>query len=347
MKITTFFKKKIKFFVGLVFVIGVIIIFTSAIYGFFKNRLSVINNPFYAFLGSVGSLNLNYANEVGIKETKGNHIDSVRILFTGDMMYDRYIRKVSSVKGQDYILSCISPLLQSVDMVVGNLEGPITTNTSVSLGSVVGSPNNYQFTFATSTAELLKRHNFQIVNIGNNHIGNFGLEGVSSTKEYLKRAGVGYFGGLKGSDSVYRTTIQGVLISFVSYNQFGGDSVDTITRVIAEEKKTGNTVVVYTHWGEEYIDATPQIKRFAHLFVDSGADLIIGSHPHVVQSHEVYKSVPIYYSLGNFVFDQYFSADVKNGLTLLVSLTKQGEIQIEEIPVEIGTDGRVCVAKEK
>jgi hypothetical protein len=90
-------------------------------------------------------------------------------------MFDRRIREITEKTGGDYIFSCIDDLLKSVDLVVGNLEGPITKNKSVSKGSVVGSSDNYRFTFPTTTAELLFRHNIRAVTLGNNHINNFGL----------------------------------------------------------------------------------------------------------------------------------------------------------------------------
>jgi len=77
---------------------------------------------------------------------------------------------------------------------------------------------------------------------------------------------------------------------------------------------------VYTHWGVEYSPATDSEKKLAHEFIDAGAEIVIGSHPHVVQEHEVYKGKNIYYSLGNLIFDQYFSDAVDHGLTLQVPI---------------------------
>ena len=102
-----------------------------------------------------------------------------RVLFVGDMFFDRFIRQKSDRVGADFPFSCIDPLLRSADMVVGNLEGPITDNGSISVGTVPGSPNNYRFTFPKATAALLLRHNVKAVSIGNNHILNFGHEGLA------------------------------------------------------------------------------------------------------------------------------------------------------------------------
>lgn len=77
-----------------------------------------------------------------------------RILFVGDMMFDRYIRQVGYNKGEDFIFSCIGDFLKDSDLVVGNLEGSITDNPSISMGSEIDTPDNYVFTFPPSTAEL-------------------------------------------------------------------------------------------------------------------------------------------------------------------------------------------------
>ena len=127
------------------------------------------------------------------------------VLFAGDMMFDRTIRTTTDEKGGDYIFSCIGPILRDADFVVANLEGPITSTSSVSVGSIVGGKNNYTFTFPVLTARLLYEHNIRIVNIGNNHILNFGTWGLEETKRYLDAAGVGYF----GDSMIYHTVING------------------------------------------------------------------------------------------------------------------------------------------
>ncbi len=268
---------------------------------------------------------------------------SAKILFLGDMMFDRGIRQVALKKGGDFLFACVDPWLEEADLVVGNLEGPITEEASVSAGSEVGSPRNYQFTFPTSTAPLLAKHGVGLVNLGNNHIENFGLSGIASTKWFLEEARVAYFGGLAGDAPIYRAEVGGLKLSFVSYNQFGGESVEKVAQTIAQEHETGRQVIVYTHWGEEYVPATEQVKRMAARFAASGANLIIGSHPHVVQEHEWIGKTLVYYSLGNFIFDQYFDTEVTHGLTLMVHLFSD-HVNVEEKPVTITPDGRTCAS---
>ncbi|MCE9643979.1 CapA family protein [Candidatus Parcubacteria bacterium] len=263
------------------------------------------------------------------------------ILFVGDMNFDRYIRQVARVRGFEYLFSCIDPLLKEADLVVGNLEGPITDHPSVSEGTEAGTPDNYRFTFPASTARLLAEHNVGLVNIGNNHIGDFGQSGIASTKKYLTEAGVSYFGGRSGDTHVYRTAINGIQLSFVSYNQFGGDSAGKVAKLISGERAEERVVIVYTHWGEEYVEPTDRMRNTAKLFAESGADLIIGSHPHIVQSQEVIGDTRVYYSLGNFIFDQYWNESVRRGLAVLAHISEDG-ISFEEKPVILKPDGRTC-----
>jgi len=288
------------------------------------------------------------------------------VLFGGDMMFDRTVRTAMKWRGGDFIFSCIDPLLQAQDLVVANLEGPITPHASVSASSTPGDPFNMTFTFPLSTADLLYRYNIRIVNLGNNHIENFGIGGVRSTVAALDAAHVDYFGvpsealacpsvalcegGAKEGDPISRrvasANIDGIPLAFINYNEFAGDparnAVTTISQIKAA-RFAGFLPIVYTHWGIEYATISPQyIRDLAHRFVDAGAEIVIGSHPHVVEDHELYNGKYIYYSLGNFIFDQYFSDEVRHGLLLQIVFTSAGTRSIKEIPIVLNRDRTTC-----
>jgi hypothetical protein len=107
-----------------------------------------------------------------------NQKKDIRIMFVGDLMFDRGIRYYAQKNGgNEFIFDKIDPTLASNDLVVANLEGSITNEKSVSAGTVPGSPNNYFFTFDPSVAETLFNENIKLVNLGNNHILNFGQKG--------------------------------------------------------------------------------------------------------------------------------------------------------------------------
>jgi poly-gamma-glutamate synthesis protein (capsule biosynthesis protein) len=293
-----------------------------------------------ALLAAVGTLSL---GSLYIAPAPAFSTPEVRVIFGGDLMFDRTIRTIIDKKGGDFLFSCIDPLLQSADIVVANLEGPITTNPSKSTQTRPGHIDNMTFTFATSTAPLLLRHNIRIVNLGNNHIYNFGASGVTSTIDVLRTAGVGYFGDPLQA-SMLSGEINHVHIAYINYNQFiGADSASTTFAQIRDARDQGYLPIVYTHWGVEYTAVAPLwIKRLAHQFVDAGASMVIGSHPHVVEDHEMYRGKYIYYSLGNFVFDQYWNDAVSHGLLLEATISQTGVVGVKEIPIELGRDGRMC-----
>lgn len=271
---------------------------------------------------------------------------SARILFVGDMMFDRTLRSLADSKGYDAIFSCAADYLKEFDVVVGNLEGPITTYPSLSAGTKPGEQGNTSFTFHPDVAQTLSRHNIGIVSIGNNHILDFGREGLAMTQKYLSESNISYFGSPIGDISIVKK-IGDKKIAFVAFNQFLGqnDPQKTID-AIWKMRREADFVVVYAHWGEEYVEVTEYMKSVAHRFIDSGADLILGSHPHVIQEHEIYSDKHIYYSLGNFVFDQYWTSEVRTGLG--VELALQGkEILLTEQAFDIQRNGQTCLISSK
>jgi len=265
------------------------------------------------------------------------------VLFGGDMMFDRAIRIASEEHGGDHIFSCIKDTLRAADIVVANLEGPITEHASVSLGSTPGDANNFTFTFPTSTAELLARHNIGLVNLGNNHILNFGQSGERATRVALGGAGVQYFGDTQ-MQRIATTTIHGVTLAFINYNQFSDSSTASTTESqVRAVRAEGYIPIVFAHWGDEYVSANSFQKRLAHRFVDAGAELVIGTHPHVIQENELYLDKHVYYSLGNLIFDQYWEEAVRRGIMVRVTLDESGVQSVLEIPTELIRGGTTCL----
>jgi poly-gamma-glutamate synthesis protein (capsule biosynthesis protein) len=273
-------------------------------------------------------------------------VATATVLFGGDMMFDRSVRTAMRWKGDDFVFSCIASFLQEQDLVVANLEGPITAHVSLSATTTPGHPDNMTFTFPLSTADLLYRHNIRMVNLGNNHIENFGTGGVRSTMAMLTSEQVDHFGD-PIAHRVATTDIGDIPLAFINYNEFAGNPAQNASTTISQIRAahaTGYIPVVYTHWGIEYATVSPQYLRdLAYRFVDAGAEFVIGSHPHVVADHELYRGKHIYYSLGNFVFDQYFSPEVSHGLLLQIVFTPAGVGDIQEIPIVLNRDRTTCL----
>lgn len=273
-----------------------------------------------------------------------------QILFTGDLFFDRGIRYYAAKGGSnEFIFEKIHSQLLNNDLVVANLEGPITDYKSVSLGTGVGDPNNFVFTFDPSLAKTLFDENIRMVDLGNNHISNFGREGVASTKAYLSEAGVGYFGTPDGPKSAI-SIINEIRIAFVSYNEFSmqDNEQQATLDAIKKAKKDSDAVVVLCHWGAEYkLISSSNVQKLARQFVDAGADLIIGGHPHVIQQMEEYNGKRIYYSLGNFVFDQYGFKNCQDGLGVQVKIYKTSKrIDFKEINFYMQPNGQTIEKTE-
>ncbi len=274
---------------------------------------------------------------------------SIRIVFGGDIMLDRHIRTQSEKIGKSEVFSGVSGVLRLADIAVANLEGAITLNASKSVGSSVGESRHFLFTFDPDWATILFENNIRLVNVGNNHILNFGESGLSETRKHLHDAGVKFFGDpIEASFRSFILPIKGKRIGFVNYNQFFRDSESRTLSDIEAVRSQADIVFVYAHWGAEYLPPTSEEKRLAHLFVDRGVDAVIGSHPHIVQDSEVYHGKTIYYSLGNFIFDQYFTPEVKRGLLVEanISSSQNGSISFRQIPVELLPDGRTVISKQ-
>ena len=239
--------------------------------------------------------------------------EETNIAFLGDMFMDRSIRQKSEQYGYDYMFECIRPYLSEFDFVVANMESPVTKNKSVSAGTVPGSPNNYRFTTDPRALDSILRAGINILGIDNNHMYDFGRTGVEETGRHILASGIKYFGDpINLEHSTLRVEAGKNSFNLISFSEFFGSKQKTLDE-IALAKKKGGQIIVFAHWGNEYTPATSRVKEWARNFVDAGATAVIGMHPHIVQETENYNGAFIAYSLGNFLFDQYFNEQVRTG----------------------------------
>lgn len=236
--------------------------------------------------------------------------DPAHLLFIGDIMLARGVEWNIAKYGIDYPLSDVTKLLSDPDLTIGNFEGTVRENSVQELDG---------FTFDTSPAiaQMVRDAGIDIVSLSNNHSDNYGSNGLASTRNILTGLGITTFGDpYESATRVAHVTVKNQHIAFIGFHAFGEDP-ESLQQTIASEHAQGNTVIVFAHWGNEY-QFTPSAAQTdaAHLFVDAGADLVIGAHPHVIQSMETYHNVPIIYSLGNFLFDQDWSIPTTQGLVL-------------------------------
>lgn len=275
----------------------------------------------------------------------------IRLLFGGDLMFDRNIRVRMQEHGVAHPLAQLTALFNTYDAVIANLEGPVTTFPSRSVGSEPGSANNFFFTFQPEIVPMLRDNNVTIVNLGNNHITNFGTAGVAQTKQFLQAGGIDFFGNtgleVQAAERILYRTFDKTTIAFVNLNQFTPGGFETALVDTKTATASADLVIVMPHWGEEYVPKPNQtIRDQAQQLLAAGADAIIGSHPHVIQSIHNYEGKQVYYSLGNFVFDQYFMPQVQKGLLVEMRIWPDHRLEYEEIPIQLEVTGQTTVVSE-
>ncbi|MFO0743671.1 MAG: CapA family protein [Candidatus Paceibacterota bacterium] len=271
-----------------------------------------------------------------IKKTEDKK--ELNLLLVGDIMLDRNIRKkiIENKSPENFVDNFLGNLREqnkNYDYVVGNLEGPITDNNTKTYDIHGKYTGLLTFTFSTSTPEILKLLNIKVVSLANNHTDNFDNQGFQDTMRFLGVGNIKYFG------NPYNQNINNKLsnivcekeicIAYIGYNQFTSNNdpkmIDDEIKLLKQNEKV-DFIVVVPHWGIEYsLTANLTQKRYAKEWIDAGADLVVGMHPHVIENSEIYKEKYIYYSLGNYIFDQWFNEDVKNGLALNFKFTKEVE----------------------
>lgn len=247
------------------------------------------------------------------EDESAEKLQRVTLLGFGDVMLDRAVRSLMDKNGLNYPFEKIASDIGGTDYVFANFEGPIKE-------IPVATSKSISFRFKPDVVQVIKDAGITIVSIANNHALDQGWGGREDTKKFLQAGGISYFGHPKNEhdDNVLISNISGSRVAFLGYDDtiFKIDA-DAAAAYIEQLKAENDYVIISVHWGVEYVHTPTKRKiELAHRFVDAGADLVIGHHPHVVQTMEIYNGVPIFYSLGNFVFDQYFSTDTQEGLAI-------------------------------
>lgn len=241
---------------------------------------------------------------------------TVTFCATGDVLLDRGCRTMIMRNGPDYLFGAVGDFINLQDLAFCNLEGPMSSRGKRAAKDI-------DFRADSTFVEVLKRSGFDIFSLANNHMLDYGREALSDTKSILEMNGLETVGaGANRSEAlrariVQRNGITFAFLAFVTVPQVGikyreelpcpamGDS-SSFGAEIARVRKEADFVIVSFHWGVEYTPRpSKEQTRLAHYCIDHGADLILGHHPHVIQSIEKYRGKFILYSMGNFVFDQH------------------------------------------
>lgn len=284
------------------------------------------------------------------KETEDNFLKSeeaetgdTTIIFAGDVLLSDYVLENYKNQGIGGVVNdTLLSQLQSADITVVNEEFPFgTTGTKA---------EDKQFTFRVNPSYItvLQEMGVDAVTLANNHVLDFGEEALLETMETLDSAGILYAG---AGDSVERAKqVQKMEVNGKTYGMLAASRVIPVTswnvenytpgvfctydatalvKEIQQAKKECDYLAVYVHWGVERNNQPEDYQRnLAKQYIDAGADVVIGSHPHVLQGIEFYQGKPIFYSLGNFIFNQ----SIDKTMAVKLEIPEEGETVIRLLP---------------
>ena len=285
-----------------------------------------------------------------LDELRVTSSDDVVMVAVGDVMLSRQVgEKIRAMSDPKAPFLKTAKILEEADVTFCNLESPFYDEESLSEDWMI-------FRAEPVAIEGLKYAGFDVVSLANNHFGDQGVAGMNFTLSHLNENEIEFIGAGENEAKAREPRIierNGVKFAFLGYNDVRsairkgyaatsgkpGIAVltkENLTQDIKRAKRRAHVVIVSIHWGVEYEQLpTERQKVFAHLAVDSGASVILGHHPHVVQPVEAYKDGYIFYSLGNFVFDQMWSEETRNGLIARIFF-EGGQIKkVETIKVTI------------
>lgn len=257
-------------------------------------------------------------------------IARTRIQFVGDIMLARDVERLMGLYGSSYPYTHIADALDA-PYVVGNFEAAVPE---------VHEPTpsmTMRFSVSEQHLAALQEAGVTHVSLANNHAYDHGNAGYLHSLRALERAGVEPFGHPHelGNVSVSFLALDPVEVAVIGiYAVVSVPSEAELAALVKEASARSDMQIAYLHWGDEYeLVHNANQERLAHALADLGIDVVIGHHPHVVQDIELYNGTPIFYSLGNFIFDQYFSTDVQQGLMLDLAVSNDGSYTVSLVPV--------------
>lgn len=227
------------------------------------------------------------------------------ILLTGDVMLGRSVMS-KSLKSQNptYPFEKVAEKLKKADLVLINLENPIVENCPYL-------DSGFKFCADPKMLAGLTYSGVDVANIANNHTYNYGKDGFEQTKKYLNDIGVSYV----GDSNLVVKEVNGTKFGFLGFDYVTNKPKTSDFDQVRESKTMVDVLIVSVHWGIEYKDV-PSVsqEQIAKDLVASGADVIAGTHPHWEQTFETINGKSVYYSLGNFIFDQMWSEPTRRGM---------------------------------
>lgn len=250
--------------------------------------------------------------------------------FVGDIMLARHVETLMKEHDASYPYQMMK--LDKDAVWIGNFEATVPND------HIQTKDFAMNFSVDKQYLQALKDFGFEYLSLANNHSYDFGSEVFIETRRNLRQFELFGHPNEVTDHSYQYIDFNDLTLSMIAINatdpQF--DSSESI-QLIKNLHAQSDIQIVYIHWGDEYKQHHNEFQeKLATQFIDAGADIIIGHHPHVVQDVQIIKGKPVFYSLGNFIFDQYFDTSVQEGL--LLSMTREGEdIVIGLIPLTMTT----------
>ncbi len=256
----------------------------------------------------------------------------VTIGLVGDLGLGRHITSTARSKNDfSWSFQGTTGWLIQNDFNLANLESPIIDNCPH------GPTGTFTFCGDTRFLPYLQQNKF-FFNLSNNHILNYGQSGLTQTKNYLNQIQVPFVYSHSPQSEFTRHSANGITLGllgydFVTYPDFDQKSV---LDKVEQYNSQVDWLIVSIHWGNEYLPQPETWRvKFAHQLIDAGADIIHGHHPHVWQEPETYNGKLIYYSFGNFIFDQSWSYETSHTNIVRLTLTQNEVVDNQTFPVEI------------
>jgi poly-gamma-glutamate capsule biosynthesis protein CapA/YwtB (metallophosphatase superfamily) len=281
--------------------------------------------------------------------------------FTGVIVPARCVQAAIDRRGDhDYIYAQVRGLLTAADLAVGTFNATMSA-----IPTHTGCARTYLLVGDPQNADAMARAGFDLMSVATNHIKNCGVVGCGDraffdTLDNLRRVGIQTIGAGQNLQDASRpvvVTLHGIRFGFVSLGQIehttfaGADKPgiavltdDNLRKAIAAARQVSDVVIAMPHWGPEDVATPNYIQRgLAKVAVEAGADLVVGNHTHVVQAVQTIDGVPVFYGLGNFVFDQDL-LDHKQGVILRVTFRGTKLAGFDMIPTHVDHEGTVHIA---
>ena len=281
--------------------------------------------------------------------------DTLNVIFTGDILLDRGVRRVINQHGVDHLFSDgIDSVFRSAQVVVGNLECPATK---------IEAPvfKQYIFRGEPEWLEALKRHGITHLNLANNHSIDQGREGLIDTYQNILAAGMTPLGAGENMQQAAAPVllasaprkvwlVPSLRLALENYAYLpdkpcvSQEPMDSLLQRVFRLRQADSTavIIVSLHWGGEHtLEPVPRQRHDAHMLIRAGADVLICHHTHTLQTVEDYHGHMIYYSIGNFIFDPTKPMNARACIVRLTITDEKDGLQTETIPIDI----RHCVPR--